>query len=140
MKKTRLQPPYNENNKTNFKARKKSGCYLIYKDNVLRYVGYSGTDVYKAMYRHFQSWNDRRQIRVTYTNLKNIKVRVVYTNTPQQASKLEKALIIKLKPTDNPTQYWLNYDTDKSEDKIYSNFMELKANDIVTIKDTDLPF
>jgi hypothetical protein len=92
------------------------------------------------MYRHFQSWNDKRQIRVTYYNLKDIKVRVIYTNTPQQASKLEKALIIKLKPTDNPTQYWLNYDTDKSEDKIYNNFMELNSTDIITLKDTDLPF
>jgi len=140
MKKTKLKPPYTDEKKTTFKARKKSGCYLIYKNNVLRYVGYSGADVYKAMYRHFQSWNDKRQIRITYYNLKDIKVRVIYTNTPQQASKLEKALIIKLKPTDNPSQYWLNYDIDKSEEKIYTNYIETKASDIMTFKGEDLPF
>ena len=38
-----------------FAARKRPGVYLIYKKGVLSYVGYSGTDVYKTMYRHFQS-------------------------------------------------------------------------------------
>ena len=118
MKKTRLTPPYNDNGKTNFKL-KKSGVYLIYKNDILRYVGFSKNNVYKAMYRHFQSWNDRTQQRVVYNNLKGIKVRVIYTNTPKQAYDLEKACIIKLKPKDNIQQYWLNYDTSPSEDKIY---------------------
>ena len=71
------------------------------------------------MYRHFQSWEDKNQSRVTYKNLKDIKVRVIYTNTPKQAYDLEKACIIKLKPKDNIQQYWLNYDTSPSEEKIY---------------------
>jgi len=114
--------PYT-NGKPTFKLRKRPGVYLIYKAGVLRYVGYSGSDLYKAMYRHFQQWNDKTQIRVNYNYLEGITVRVILTNTKQQASRLEKALIIKEKPTDNPAQYWLEFEPDDKEQEIYKEYI-----------------
>lgn len=139
MKKSKLKKPYTKNKKIRFKA-KKPGVYMIYRKKTLLYVGMSGSNVYKSLYRHFQTWNDPTQVRITYKQLKNIKVRVIYTNTPGQAAKLEKALIIKYKPKDNPTQYWLNYDTDEKEEKVYTEFMELKASDIVTYENAEDEF
>lgn len=105
MKKSRKHNPYKAG-KPFFKTRKRPGVYIIYKNDVPVYVGYSGTDVYKTMYRHFQQWTDRRQVRITYVkNDERIKVRVIYCNTPQQATRLEYGLILKLQPKDNPRQY-----------------------------------
>ena len=92
----KIKPPYLPNGKTAFKKRNSAGVYLIYKHSELKYVGYSGSDVYKAMYRHFQEWNDK-QIRIVY-NPKEVKVRVIYCNSKTTAANLEKALIIKRKP------------------------------------------
>jgi excinuclease UvrABC nuclease subunit len=78
--------------------------YLIYKNNKLVYVGMSQSDVYKTMYRHFQSWEDPFQIRVTYTKRMNCACRVVLC-TAAQALNLEKALILKYRPKDNPNKY-----------------------------------
>ena len=123
IKKTRLHPPY-KNGKPFFKKRNKPGVYLIYNyQGELLYVGYSGYDLYKTMYRHFQNWNDKKQIRVTY-NPDNVQVRVIYTNSPKQANDLETALIIKKMPKDNPMKLWLNNTTDAKEDKIYKEFEE----------------
>jgi len=105
MKKSRKHTPYKAG-KPFFKTRKRPGVYIIYKNDVPAYVGYSSNDVYLRMYRHFQSWEDRRQIRVTYVkNDEQIKVRVIYCNTAQQAKRLEYGLILKLQPTDNPRKY-----------------------------------
>ena len=140
--KSKLKTPYQDNGRATFKIRKRPGCYIIYKNDVVRYVGFSGVDVYKALYRHFQTWNDKRQQRVTYERLAGIKVRVIYTNTAGQASKLEKALIIKLKPADNIQQYWINYDVDASEQKIYDNYINEPSSDIVSTwhNGDNLPF
>ncbi len=113
MKRTKLLKPYKEDGSTSFPARQKRRGYLIYRtrligEPVLVYVGYSGTDVYKALYRHFQVWNDRqaargeRGERVTYPQANSYRVRVVYTRTKAEASELEQALILKWKPRDNP--------------------------------------
>lgn len=116
MKRTKLKAPYNDDGSTAFPARNVPGVYLIYKerkgfigeDRELRYVGYSFKDVYKALYRHFQEWNDRqaelgqRGERTTYKLLSGIKVRVIYCQTGAQARELERALIIKHRPADNP--------------------------------------
>lgn len=113
MKRTRLLKPYKEDGSTSFPARKKRGVYLIYRtsllgDPKLRYVGFSGVDVYKALYRHFQVWNDKqaerseRGERVTYSEPAKYRVRVVYTRTKAEAAELEKALILKYEPVDNP--------------------------------------
>ena len=102
MKKTRYKEPYNKLGKTNFGfTENKSGVYLIKskRTNKIVYVGYSGSNLYKTMYRHFQSWIDETQTRVTY-NKTGYAVRVVFT-TPKRASLLERALIIKYEPKDN---------------------------------------
>ena len=135
--KQRLQDPYYDDGgmrargRATFEFLPSPGVYQIFKRGKLRYVGYSGTSVYKAMYRHFQKWTDSNQIRVTYDH-EAVKVRVTYTNTAAQAYALEKALIIKKRPPDNPQQYHLNYDTDKKEDKIYSEFINEPTRPIVT--------
>lgn len=104
MKVTRFYPPYQPNGKTTFpEAQKKSGVYLIKKDKKLVYVGYSETDLYKTMYRHFQSWNDPTQYRVTYQKqLKkhSFTVRIIFC-TPGQAKRLEAYLILRYTPEDN---------------------------------------
>ena len=114
-KRTRLHRPYNDDGSTAFPARNVPGCYLIYRESdditgptyQLRYVGYSGKDVYKALYRHFQTWNDRqvdrgeRSERIVYKVRSDIRVRVIYCRSAAQASELEKALILKYRPKDN---------------------------------------
>lgn len=102
MIKSRFKKAYNTQGKTNFPhTTKKSGVYLIMnKKNEIVYIGFSGTNIYKTMYRHFQSWNDPTQVRATFPK-KGYKIRVVFT-TPVKAHKLEKALILKYKPKGNP--------------------------------------
>jgi len=141
IKKTKLKKPYNENGKTNFKIRHKAGVYLIFKAGEIRYIGFSRTDVYKALYRHFQTWKDPIQQRITYKNIKGIKVRVVYCNTPKDADRLEKALIIKMQPPDNIDKYWINNETDEKENKIYSEYLAEDTSKVI-INDfkSPLPF
>jgi len=116
MKRTRLKAPYNADGSTAFPARGIPGVYIIYKEkrgmfgneHELRYVGYSASDVYKALYRHFQVWNDKqadrgeRSERVSYKLKSSYKVRVIYCRTGAQAVELERALIIKHRPKDKP--------------------------------------
>lgn len=106
MLRTRYLSPYTRNGRTTFPARQRPGVYVIRKAGKLRYIGYSGSDVYKAMYRHFQVWNDRSrpEPRVVYRNLADVSVRVIYTNTSAQAARLERALIVRFAPPDNPQQ------------------------------------
>ena len=105
MKKTRFKAPYNNLGKTTFRfITRKSGVYLIKskKTNKIVYVGYSGNDLYRTMYRHFQKWTDNTQYRATFTK-NGYTIRVVLT-TPKRASLLEKALIKKYKPKGNADQ------------------------------------
>jgi excinuclease UvrABC nuclease subunit len=135
--KQRRVKPYQASGKTTFNLRGKPGVYLIYSGERVVYVGYSGTNLYKTMYRHFQKWNDRtQQKRVVYRDLKGITVRVVYTNNAGTASKLEKALIVKHKPRDNDQLLDFDKDTVKSTLKVYS---ELTAKPIITSNEA-LPF
>jgi len=103
--KTRFLPPYKQNGRTTFpESMERPGVYLIKLDGQLSYVGFSGSDLYKALYRHFQRWNDKRAPRVVYPPSLRARctVRVVYCNTAAQAAQLEKALILFHKPKDNP--------------------------------------
>jgi len=81
----------------------KSGVYLIKESATGKvvYVGYSSSNLYKVIMRHFYYWKDQRQIRVSYSFPGLYKVRAVVT-TPAMAMKLEKYLILKLQPEDNP--------------------------------------
>lgn len=105
MKRTRRRPPYKPDGRTNFPHRGTPGVYLIYGEGNEKptYIGH-GKDVYKPLYRHFQSWTDSTQVRVTYPK-RGPLVRVIYCRTLQQAQKLEKALVLKYQPKDNPYKF-----------------------------------
>jgi hypothetical protein len=126
--------PYNEKGKPTFKKRNVKGVYIIRNKKDILYIGYSGTDLYKTMYRHFQKWNDKSQIRIEYKNTNNLKIDIILTSTKLQASRLEKALIIKHKPKDNPEQYWLTFDTDDKEQEIYKEYLYKNWN-VKKVKD-----
>lgn len=81
----------------------------------------SGYDLYKTMYRHFQDWKSSNQTRVTYSYLKDITCRVILC-TPKQAERLEKMLILKYKPKDNPMKY-SRYKPTKLDKKIYDDWL-----------------
>ena len=123
MKKYRFIKPYLDDGKTNLRETiEKSGVYLIHKKGDVKpvYVGMSGTNLYKTILRHFQSWEDK-QTRVTYPK-QGYLVRVV-TCTPLQAAKLERALIVKYKPKDNPNKYdnYMLDLTDKKAIQVYED-------------------
>jgi excinuclease UvrABC nuclease subunit len=106
MKRTRKRPPYNANGRTNFPRRFTPGVYLITPEGSDKpvYVGMGGADVYKPLYRHFQTWNEQGRDRVTYAK-RGYLVRVIYTHTETQAQNLERALILKHQPRDNANKY-----------------------------------
>ena len=95
-----------------------SGVYIIKRGNDIKYIGYSANNVYKTLTRHFQDWSSSRQQRVTYNPGDKLKVRIIYTNTALQAATLERALIIKYKPDDNPNKYEQYLLTDKENKTI----------------------
>ncbi len=124
MKVSKKYKPYT-NGKPTFKLRGRPGVYIIFDNKAVRYVGHSQNDVYKTMYRHFQSWNDKTQKRVTYNpKNNNLTARVIYTNTPKQAIQLETAARIKYNPTDNP-QKIADFEATPQENAIFD-----KANTI----------
>lgn len=104
VKKSNYVKPYDKQGNTTLKhTNGKRGVYIIRIDGKIRYIGYSGSNLYKTLYRHFQSWIDPTQQRVTYKAIRNrATVRVVLTNRADQAAKLEKALILLYQPKDNP--------------------------------------
>ncbi len=141
MKVYKFLPPYDKNGKCTFKkSLNRSGVYLIKEDGKLVYVGYSGKNLYKTLYRHFESWRHPYQEVTTYaTELKRRKytVRIVYC-TAQQAAALEKKLILKYNPRDNAIKY-KNYMEETSTigknyaDKTYNNYKETEVEE-------ELPF
>ena len=107
MNKSRFFVPYLKNGKVAehiSKAKNKSGVYFIKPTGKSKpvYVGHSRSDLYKTILRHFQSWNDKTQIRIVYPKYGYV-VRVVLTS-PKRAENLERAYIIKHKPKDNPNK------------------------------------
>lgn len=90
------------------------------------------------MYRHFQKWDDPSQKRVTYTSLSEITVRVIYTINASLAQKIEKALIVKYQPIDNPMQYDSHELTTSDKQKITA-FINEPVKDIARF-DGDIPF
>jgi hypothetical protein len=131
--KSRQNSPY-LNGKPYYTAQR-PGTYLIYRAGRLVYVGFSSYNVYKTLYRHFQNWNDPQQVRIVYDkNDPNIKVRVIYT-TAARARKLEKAIIIKYQPKDNPDKYENYLDLNRQESKVIA-----EAENEFTSNNDDLPF
>jgi len=106
MKQTKFFKPYAKPGKTNLKFTDgKAGVYLIKRRGETKpiYVGMSQSNLYKTITRHFQAWPDPSQVRITYSQKADIVIRVIIT-TPKQAERLEKYLILKYKPEDNPNK------------------------------------
>lgn len=130
--------PYLDNGKTRFSIRNVPGVYLIYKNKELVYVGFSASDVYKALYRHLQSWTDKHQQRITFKSEKGITVRMVYTSSGAKAKQLEGALIIKHKPPLNINKYD-GFITDEKEKQLLKEFESAPKEGIYQFEG-DLPF
>ena len=106
IKSTKFFKPY-KNDKCTFSFLKGHfGVYLIKKSGTdkISYIGFSNSDLYKTMYRHFQKWNDKTQFRAVY-NKDTHEVRVMLCKTKKEVERLEKYLIQKLKPIDNKVNY-----------------------------------
>ena len=128
MKKFKTIKPYT-GEKTNIAfTQNKSGVYIIYPAGSQKavYIGYSGNNLYKTILRHFQSWDDPRQIRVTYPK-QGYNIRIVFC-TPLQAERLERALIVKHKPKDNPYKYEL-YSLKKADIDLTNYYYDESAGD-----------
>lgn len=128
----RRVPVYSKPGKTNVKeAMERAGVYMIYKGRQLRYIGHSTTNLYKTLIRHFQNWDDPTQQRVTYPQTPEYKVSIIYT-TETQAPRLERWMIKRYKPIDNPDKY--------EQSKL--NFAEVRAGEtfLDTPTDTRAPF
>lgn len=87
---------------------KQAGVYLIKSKRTgeIIYIGYSSSQLYKTILRHFQTWNDPQQERFTYSK-GNYLIRVILT-TPRRAALLEQYLILKYLPRDNKNKYQLS--------------------------------
>jgi hypothetical protein len=106
MKKSRWIEPYTPQGKTNFRwTYGKTGAYLIKskKTNKILYVGYSGYNLYRTLYRHFQSWDDPSQHRATYGK-NSTKVQIILSPA-SQAHRLEMELVKKYNPRDVQYKY-----------------------------------
>jgi predicted GIY-YIG superfamily endonuclease len=138
--KTKAAPPYYNDkgkDKTTFNARNIGGVYLIFKKDRLVYCGYSRSNLYRTLYRHFQEWTSP-QSRTIYYDLKDITVTVIYCKLPRQAAALEKAIIIKHKPRDNDHKYDM-YTNSPNENQVYDLVTGLKVKPIITNQEDD-PF
>lgn len=130
-KRTKIFAAYTDEKPT-FKKRDCAGVYLIYnREKVLQYVGYSETSLYKALYRHFQSWDDKRKRRFTYP--KSFLCRVIIT-TAHRARLLEKYLIKTLQPPDGQMKYEYYF-----EKKEVAAVKEISEN-LETIDVSAIPF
>lgn len=137
-KKTRFVTPYKTRNgilKPAIEAltpgKQQSGVYLIKSnssDKIL-YIGYSEKQLYKTVFRHFQSWRDRTQQRFTYTP-DRVKVRIIFT-TPYRAHLLEKYLIKKLRPRDNEMKYkdYLSEAQEATAKEVYETSQTISADE-----------
>ena len=146
MQRTKLFYPYAAPNVCSLKITG-SGVYYILEKNWLGefklvYIGFSGNDVKKTLYRHFQKWIDKRHPdtkrvqrieRVTYFdnfNNKDYKCKVIFCKNSDEAAKLELSLIAKLQPRDNSMKLSLDnemkfYSKQADESKQISNKIAL---------------
>lgn len=103
-------------------SRGKAGVYLIKNPRgKLVYIGMSETNLYGTLTRHFQAWNDPTQKRTVYPQEIGYKARIIYTRKDQAAA-LERALIIKHRPRDNPNK--LEQYTLASLTKTQNNYLQ----------------
>jgi hypothetical protein len=140
MLKTKVHAPYYFDRygaeHTFFSERNKPGVYIVYEDKKVVYVGYSGNNVYRTMYRHFQRWSDNTQYRALF-NRNRHKVRLIYC-TQAKAKKLEDALILKYKPVYN-SNIFANFEPDKREITILEEYNDTEFAPIAEYKN-EVPF
>ena len=140
--KQRLVKPYKEVKgikHTTCNLRNVGGIYIVYDlYGKVKYIGMSGNNLYRTMYRHFQDWKSSDQIRVTY-NPEKVKVAVTYSTDINKIYELEKALIIRYRDKyklDNPNQY-----REKKQDKyvksILEEYEELTSNPLIVASPED---
>jgi hypothetical protein len=135
---TAALPPYDKNGRTNFKLRDQPGVYVIFRGKKVIYVGFSKTNLYRTMYRHFQTWNDKtKQYRMLIKNLDNIKIAVIYCKGAKLAKLLENALILRYRPELNLNIYD-GYIMDTDEKRALDLLGQLQPG-IIEYKG-DLPF
>jgi hypothetical protein len=121
--------PYNKGKTTlPSKYYKAAGAYVIKNKNTgdIKYVGHSGYNLKKTLYRHFQQHNDG-QLRHIY-NPATHKV-VIFRTRPNESAIAEKRLMIKYKPTDNAKTYEKDL-TKKKLDKIQKYWKTVDVNEI----------
>lgn len=100
------QPAYdNKGNRSKRFAYGKFGLYLIRHiyTKQIRYIGMSKFSIAKALYRHFNKWNDVPQ-RVVYHDKENYEVRVIILPV-HLVCIYEKRLIRYFRPADNHEYY-----------------------------------
>lgn len=111
----------------------KKGVYKIYENTKLVYVGSSTTNLYKTILRHFQKWNDTKQIRrISYKNRigkrsYTFRVELMPKASDKEIELKEYRLIKRYKPRDNKV------DLCNTSDKINCNKLK-KAKSILKKK------
>ncbi|MBN2664800.1 MAG: GIY-YIG nuclease family protein [Bacteroidales bacterium] len=125
--------PYNKEGKTNLikLTRHQYGVYLIKskRTNEIVYIGHSSSNLYKALYRHFQYYNDENsQNRTYYGNKQGYEVAVILTSK-KQAPKVEISLIKEYKPRDAFLKYE-NYEIEFVESPEIEDFEEWQITEV----------
>jgi len=130
--------PYNEKGKTNLKklTNHRFGVYCIRnkKTQEILYIGHSSSNLYKTLYRHFQTYNDtHKQFRAYYPNRNNIEVSVILSRKTH-APKIEMSLIKEYKPVDAVLKY------EDSEIEFKESPDVEKFEEWEVIEETEAPF
>ncbi len=134
----------------------KKGIYKIYESGKLVYIGSSASNLYKTILRHFQNWEDTRQLkRISYRNKLGRKsytyeVKLMPKGTPTSIELAEYKLVHKHKPRDNKLDLYCSLDgseclskVKRAKQMINPKKKKKKAKPkkkIPQIKDEDLPF
>lgn len=97
---------------------KTKGLYFIIdkQDKELVYVGYSfsANTLYKTLYRHFQSWQDKKQYRFTLPK-QGYEIVLCLSDNPRIAE-MEKYYIQRYRPRGNAIQYELHFNSSEGLD------------------------
>jgi len=113
----------------------KAGVYIIKKPTgKFLYIGYSAGNLYDTATRHFRSWDDPRQRRVTFSQTGNYLIKV-FKSTPKRAEIWEQFLINKYKPSKNEKIMELYSESDKRIFKKHQQELEEQFGKI-----TETPF
>lgn len=128
-----------------------AGVYIIKEDGIVVYVGMSSSCAFKACYRHFYVWNDKRgnHYRTTYIDTLDTKeyTIMIMPMDKTQAGDFEKSMIMALKPRDNRQTYQKIFD-DMVENEIISRVKQVESKQLIPVgsdlvlanEDEDLPF